>query len=255
MVQGYNASHFYNLFRRSVVIVLHLIRLFSLLFLVLLQSCQQNAEFKSQQAALIQKKSDAASYNMQLGMAYLKQGDRSRAKRKLLTALELAPHSADTNVAMAYYLEQAGDVQEARIYYQKALSLAPKSGAQLNNFGTFLCRLGRYKEADDYFLNAVKDIQYVHTAAAYENAGLCAEAIPDYTKAKNYFIKALKQDPQRRQALYELVAIELKQNHPKEALVYLQTYPELSLHDPSLLAMTRDATQRAGISAVETDPT
>ena len=31
-----------------------------------------------------QKQNDAASYNTQLGIAYLKQGDRPRAKRKLL---------------------------------------------------------------------------------------------------------------------------------------------------------------------------
>jgi type IV pilus assembly protein PilF len=53
----------------------------------------------------------------------------------------------------------------------------------------------------------------MNTAGAYENAGLCAAAIPDYSKAKTYFIKALKQDPQRKQARFELARIEIKQNH------------------------------------------
>jgi type IV pilus assembly protein PilF len=190
--------------------VLNLCRLVLWLGLVLLQACQQRTALnivcwaKAQPTRALQ----AASYNTQLGMAYLKQGDRPRAKRKLLTALDLAPNSADVNAAMAYYLEKTGELKEAYSYYQKALSLAPKSGAQLNNYGAFLCRLGQYKEAEAYFLKAVKDVHYVHTAEAYENAGLCAAAIPDYPKAEYYFKRALKHDPKRRQSLHELVILK-----------------------------------------------
>lgn len=160
---------------------------------------------------LIQKQNDAAIYNTQLGLAYLKQEDRIRAKRKLLTALDLAPNSADVNAAMAYFLEKTGNLKEARNFYKKALSLAPKNGAQLNNYGSYLCRQGKYKEAENYFLNAVQDVNYVNTAGAYENAGLCAAALPDYKKAKKYFKKAIEHDPNRKQSVYELAKIELKQ--------------------------------------------
>jgi type IV pilus assembly protein PilF len=190
--------------------VLNLCRLGLCLGLVLLQACQQRTANVVSWAKA--QPTQAASYNTQLGMAYLKQGDRPRAKRKLLRALDLAPNSADVNAAMAYYLEKTGDLKEAHSYYQKALSLAPNSGAQLNNYGAFLCRLGQYKEAEAYFLKAVKDIHYVHTAEAYENAGLCAAAIPDYPKAENYFKRALKHDPKRRQSFHELVTLERKHN-------------------------------------------
>ena len=235
------------------IIVLKLFRLLSFLSLLLLQACQPGMKIQAEQLAQAQKHGNAASYNTQLGMAYLKQGDRPRAKRKLLNALKLAPNSADVNVAMAYYLEKTGDINEAETYYRKALSFAPTSGIQLNNYGTFLCRLGKYKEAESYFLKAVKDHQYLHTAGAYENAGLCAAAIPDYPKAKDYFSKALEQDPQRKQSLYELVTIELKQKHVNEALAYLQRYPALSLNDSVLLAMAQDAAHQAGKTAVEAD--
>ncbi|WP_028388784.1 type IV pilus biogenesis/stability protein PilW [Legionella fairfieldensis] len=213
--------------------MLNLIRLLLFFSFIVLQACQQRA----QNTENTQKLKEAASYNTQLGIAYLKQGDSVRAKHKLLTALDLAPDSPDVNVAMAYYFEKTGDTKEARTYYQKALSLAPGSGAQLNNYGTFLCRLGEYKEAESYFLKAVKDVHYIYTAGAYENAGLCAAAIPDYPKAKYYFSKALNQDPQRKQSLYELVKIELGQHHAVKALFYLQRYPELTLEDLSLLSL------------------
>ncbi|WED44381.1 type IV pilus biogenesis/stability protein PilW [Legionella cardiaca] len=234
--------------------MLNLLRFLSFFSLTLLAACQHNVGTKTDQTAQSrQKNSEAAVYNMQLGVAYLKQGDMPRAKRKLLTALDLAPNSADANVAMAYYLEKTRDIKNARIYYQKALALAPNNGAQLNNYGTFLCRLGKYTEAESYFLKAANDVRYIHTAAAYENAGLCAAAIPDYVKAKQYFVKALQQDPRRKQSLYELASLELKQKHANDALMYLQKYANLSTSDPILLAMVIDSAHQAGKTNIELD--
>ncbi|KTD23093.1 type IV pilus assembly protein PilF [Legionella lansingensis] len=227
--------------------MLNVLRFLPLLSLLFLLACQHGKGIKSEETVHAQQKhNEAAVYNTQLGMAYLKQGDMPRAKRKLLAALDLAPNSADANVAMAYYLEKTGDIKEARTYYQKALSLAPNSGTQLNNYGTFLCRLGHYADAERYFLKAAKDVHYIYTAAAYENAGLCAAAIPNYSKAKNYFAKALEQDPKRKQSLYELVAIELKQKHANTALSHLQKYSDLSYNDPTLLEMAIKSARQAG---------
>lgn len=216
-----------------------------------MQACHQQADLRIEQPKRAQKRTDAATYNVQLGLAYLKQDDRPRAKRKLLTALDLAPHSPEVNAAMAYYLEKTGEINKARLFYQKALAYAPNSGAQLNNYGTFLCRQGNYQEAERYFLKAVKDVRYVNTAGAYENAGLCTAAIPDYDKAKHYFAKALEQDSRRKQALYELVTIELKENQVERALMNLQKYPEIVLHDARFLSLAVDASHRAGKTEVE----
>lgn len=216
---------------------------------MLLQACQQKMLWHTEQ--ITQKQNEAATYNTQLGIAYLQQGDRPRAKRKLLTALKLAPHSASVNAAMAYYLETTGEVQKARTFYKKALSLAVNSGAQLNNYGTFLCRLGRYKQAEGYFLNAVKDVNYINSAGAYENAGLCLAAIPDYSRARDYFVKALKHDPKRKQSLYELVKIDLKQNQVDVALKQLRNYQEVTMNDASLLAMAIEATHKLGKTQAE----
>jgi type IV pilus assembly protein PilF len=129
----------------------------------------------------------------------------------------------------------------------------PGSGAQLNNYGAFLCRQAQYQKADEYFLKAVKDPKYEHTAGAYENAGLCAMAIPDPAKAKTYFTKALEQDPSRAESLYELVQLEVKQDHNNEALSYLQKYPDLSLHDRTLLALAAEVAHKVGKTELEAD--
>lgn len=225
------------------------------LFSILLFGCD-TTESNDDSHVLDNKKintSEAASYNTQLGLAYLKQGNRPRAKRKLLTALSQAPKSPTANAAMGYFLEKTGELDDAKVYYQKALSLAPNSGAQLNNYGTFLCRQAKYQEAEQYFMKAVKDVKYENTGSAYENAGLCALGIPDESKAIHFFSKALEQDPSRTQSLYELTTLKMKEHKEKEAMNDLKQYQELTLSDPSLLALAANLAHKIGNTALETD--
>ncbi len=162
-------------------------RFFCISLFFTVQACQYNSEEKIENEKRLHNKRDAASYNIQLGMGYLKQGNTERAKKKLLTALEQAPQSPDANGAMAYFLEKTGDTAEAKKYYLTALKQAPRKGPQLNNYGTFLCRTGDYVNAEKYFLQAVQDTNYVGSAGAYENAGLCAESAGKTDKAVHYF--------------------------------------------------------------------
>ena len=229
-------------------------RLPIIICLLFLQSCQHaNDSEKQEPVVKTTKLSDAASYNTQLGLAYLSQGDRSRAKRKLVLALEQDPGSPNTNASMAYFMEKSGEMDKAQFYYKKAMAAAPGDGAQLNNYGTFLCRQGQYRQAETYFLKAVQDSKYEHTAGAYENAGLCVMAIPDNEMAAKHFIKALEQDPSREQSLYELVRLEEKQDHLNEALSYLQKYPNLALNDHTLLALAIEVAHKAGKIELEAD--
>ena len=222
--------------------------LFSLLILtaILLQSCQHN-DFKEEEVSNPKTNlSKAATYNVQLGLGYLKQGDRPRAKRKLLTAIKQAPNSPDVNSAMAYYFEQSNEMEKAKKYYLKAIDLSSSSGAQLNNYGTFLCRIGDYTHAEPYFLKAVKDEQYIHTSGAYENAGLCALEVPDVAKAKQYFTLALNHDPSRRESLLELVKLAQKKGNAAEALLLFKEHPDLVLNDKMLLAMAKEMASKEG---------
>ncbi len=253
MIHGYNAKH---LISKKAVISRQKMRKSIFFWLVIvvvvyLQACQSHLEANQQAAIKEQRLRDAAIYNKQLGLAYLRQSDRPRAKRKLLRALELAPNSPDVNAAMGYFLEKIGDTDKATYFYKKALSLAPNSGAQYNNYGAFLCRKGQYKEAEKFFIKAVDDVHYSHSAAAYENAGLCATAIPDYGKAMFYFKKALAEDPERKQSIAEVVQLEMKLNHPKKALKLVQDYRDQVLNDEVLLALAVNAAHQAGQFNVE----
>ena len=205
---------------------------------------------KTQEPEAVENKENnmakAASFNVRLGLGYLQAGDMQRAKRKLVMAMKQNPESPDVNDAMAYYLETTQQFQEAEKYYEKAMRLAPGKGAQLNNYGAFLCRRGKYRQAEKFFINATKDPAYINTAAAFENAGLCALAMPDIKMAKSYLIKALAQDPKRPKSLIELAQIEIKQKNGKKAVNYIKQYEMFFPQTGQTVALARQAYALAG---------
>jgi len=166
----------------------------------------------------------AANINLQLGIGYLQQGDIDRAKQKLLLAEKQDPSSPLVWDSLAYFYSKTGDVNKADQFYRKAISLAPSNGKTLNNYGTFLCGQGQYQKAIQYFNAAVKDPSYVTTGQAYENAGLCAEQIPDRQRAKTLFTKALQNDPTLPTANLEMANISFDEKQYSQAMLYMARY-------------------------------
>lgn len=185
----------------------------------------------------VDKKLMAANANIQLGMNYLQDGHVETAKQKLLLALELAPKYPPAWYTMAYYLEVTGNIQKANQYYLQAIRLAPKNGDVKNNYGTFLCHVGKAKASIPYFIAATQDPTYIETSAAYENAGLCALLIPDIQQAKEYFNKALMNDPNRTRSLFELATINEQQGHYALAQQQINTLLSQGNKTPDILAL------------------
>ena len=229
-----------------MIIVPSALRVFLLTSCLLLQACQQTNDDSQSPVKNKADLSKAATYNVQLGLGYLKQGDTVRAKKKFLTAMKQEPNSSDVNAALGYFYEETKEIDKAKTHYLKAISLSSNNGAQLNNYGAFLCRQGEYKEAESNFLRAVKDEHYIHTAGAYENAGLCALATPDNQKAKHYLTQALNQDPLRKKSLYELVKLEYNLGQESEALELLKSHETLVLNDDIFLTLAKQVADKAG---------
>ena len=177
----------------------------SFIILCLIASCATTPSAEEQEKAKARK---VASIYTQLGMAYLGKGDMERAKQKLLMALQKDPTFPEAWYSMAYFNEKTGNKQLAEENYLKAVNLAPTHGDVQNNYGTFLCRNGDYQRSIEHFLLATKDPQYLDSADAYENAGLCALKIPDKQQAMHYFNLSLEQDPTRMSVMTELTKLK-----------------------------------------------
>lgn len=168
----------------------------------------------------------AAHTNIEIGMVLLKKGDPEAAKGSFLRALTQAPNNPETWYAMGYFYEFTGNSAEAERDYRKAIALAPRAdaGAARNNYGAFLCREKRYREGLKQVLIAAESPNYLNTAEAYENAGLCAQRIPDTKSAIFYFQKALQNDPRRSGSLYSLAKIYSAMGNKALAQQYMEKY-------------------------------
>jgi len=190
-------------------------------------------------------KAETAKINAQLGIAYLEQKNVQRAKQKLLLALQQDPNIPEPWYSMAYFLEATGNSVEAKKYYLKAVEVAPARGDAQNNYGTFLCRSGHYKESIEHFMIAANTSDYLDPAAAYENAGLCAMKIPAYKQAGEYFNQALLKDPARTLSLLKLADVDIKLGKFHDAKGLLTQYSlTVSSHSPEYEQLVKKVDQQ-----------
>jgi type IV pilus assembly protein PilF len=195
------------------------------------------------------KKIKTARINTQLGLTYLQRHQMEMAKEKLLLALKEAPNIPETWYSMAYYLEATGNPTEANQYYLKAVAIAPKNGETQNNYGTYLCRNAQYQASIQHFMSAVQDPEYLDTASAYENAGLCALKIPDHKLAVGYFNRALLQDPNLPTSLIELAHYDYGQQNYASAKEKLRQFLTISAPTDESRMLSAQLGQQSGYLA------
>lgn len=175
----------------------------------------------------------AAEANAKLGMAYLKKGFYAVSKERLMSALRDDPNIAVSWYSMAYYLEQTNEKAEAEKYYLKAISVQPKSGSAKNNYGTFLCRVGRYQEGISQFMAAVHERDYLDSAEAYENAAICSLMMHNDMLALQYFHQALDNNPNMPFSLLSVARLDYQDGNDDGARKYFANFKLLSLQGKS----------------------
>jgi type IV pilus assembly protein PilF len=164
-----------------------------------------------------QKRDDASNYNMQLGMAYLKQGDLGLAKEKLERAESENPNDPNVHSAMAMLQDRLGHPDKADKEFKAALNLGPRSPDVLNNYAVYLCRTGRVDEGVKSFEEAAHNPLYRTPEAAYTNAGVCLRGAKRDTQAAMSFQRALKARPNFAEAAYQLADLDYQRGELPDA--------------------------------------
>jgi type IV pilus assembly protein PilF len=120
-----------------------------------------------------ENKADAAKYNVQLGVEYIRQGNLGLAKEKLERAEKQNPRDPNVHSSLALLHERLGDRKKADAHFKTALRLAPRSPDISNNYAVYLCRTGRHAEGVKRFEDAARNPLYRTPEAAWTNAGVC----------------------------------------------------------------------------------
>ncbi|CNF16541.1 type IV pilus biogenesis/stability protein PilW [Yersinia nurmii] len=166
----------------------------------------------------------AGQTRLQLGLAYLAQGDLPAARQNLEKAVNAAPQDYQAQLGMALYEQRIGENSAAEQRYQQTMQLAPGNGTVLNNYGAFLCGLGQYVSAQQQFSAAALLPDYGQVADSLENAGYCFLRANQNDQAKVLLRRALKYDPDKGGSLLAEAERQFGEGKRAQAQLLLDVY-------------------------------
>ena len=198
----------------------------------------------SQQA--VQQRHDAAIYNTELGIAYLRRGDLAVAQTKLDRALEENSDDPNVHSARALLFARLQDPKHADEEFREALRLAPKNPDFQNNYAVYLCSIGRVDEGVQSFLKAARNPLYMTPELAYDNAGVCLRTVHKDVEATQMFTDALTIRPNFAQALWQLADLDFSQGKLEQARREIDTFLGTNQETPDLLLLAVKVTRAQG---------
>lgn len=181
---------------------------------------------------------DAAQYNMQLGISYLRQNNLQAARDKLEKALEQEPSLATAHAALGLVFERLEDPSGAERHYRRAVDLNGSDPDNLNALAVFTCsRRQKPEEALKLFDRAIAiplSVSAANRPMLNTNAGTCAKRF-DLVRSENYLREALAEDPRFPDALLQLAEVTLERGNALQARGFLERFLAAAKPTPSAL--------------------
>ncbi len=165
-----------------------------------------------------------AKLHTELGALYIQDGNMQVALEELTYAITI-----DSDYSKAYgmrglvmhYLRENALAEKD---FQRALSLDGNDPELNNNYGWYLCQVGREKEGLDYFQRAIRNPLYETPGKAYANAGACHLKLGDVVTAEGLLQTSLNLIPDNAQAKLQMAMIHYRRGEFDNAAQALQEF-------------------------------
>ena len=177
----------------------------------------------------------AAKTNIQLGVAYLQQGNYPLAREKLERSLSQNPKDPDVHTSLGLLYDRVGETKLADKHFKEALRLAPDKPDISNNYAIYLCKNGRVEEGVERFTAVAANKYYRTPEVALTNAGVCLRANKRLDQAQQMFVGAIKARPNYSEATVQLTSLYLQREQVNEARKVVETYLNAFKPDPDVL--------------------
>jgi type IV pilus assembly protein PilF len=177
----------------------------------------------------------AAKYNIQLGTAYLQQGNYALAKEKLERSLKQNPKDPDVHTSLGLLYDRTGDAKGADKHFKEALRLAPDKPDISNNYAIYLCKSGRVDEGVERFSAVASNKYYRTPEVALTNAGVCLRSAKRLDEAQKKFAGAIRARPNYSEATVQLASLHLERNEIPQAKQVVDTYLNAFKPQPDVL--------------------
>ena len=166
----------------------------------------------------------AAKTNIQLGIAYLQQGNYIVAREKLERSLKQNPKDPDVHTSLGLLYDRTGEPKLADKHYQEALRLAPDNPDVSNNYAIYLCKRGRVDDGVERFAAVAANKYYRTPEVALTNAGVCLRGAKRLDEAQAKFAGAIKVRPDYSEATVQLATLHVERGQVTEARKVVDTY-------------------------------
>lgn len=180
-------------------------------------------------------KEAAAKYNIQLGTAYLQQGQFALAKEKLERSAKQNPRDPDVHTSLGLLYDRTGDKPLADKHFREALRLGPTNPDISNNYAIYLCKNGRVDEGVERFSTVAANKFYSTPEVALSNAGSCLRGVKRLDEAQQKFIAAIRARPNYSEPTAQLAGVYLERDQPAEARKVVDTYLSAFKPNPDVL--------------------
>jgi len=177
----------------------------------------------------------ASKYNIQLGTAYLQQGNYALAREKLERAVKQNPKDPDVHTSLGLLYDRTGDIKLADRHFREAMRLAPDKPEVSNNYAIYLCKNGRVDEGVERFSAVAQNKFYRTPEVALSNAGVCLRGAKRLDEAEKTFTAAIKARPNYSEATVQLAALHLERAQLPEARKVVDTYINAFRPNPDVL--------------------
>jgi len=166
----------------------------------------------------------AAKYNIQLGTAYLQQGNYALAKEKLERSLKQNPKDPDVHTSLALLYDRTGETKLADKHYKEALRLAPDKPEISNNYAVYLCKNNQVDAGVARFSAVAANKYYQTPEVALTNAGVCLRSAKRLDEAQQKFASAIRARPNYSEATVQLASLQVERGQLAEARKLVDTY-------------------------------
>ena len=155
----------------------------------------------------------AGKYNMQLGTAYLQQGNYALAREKLERALKQNPKDPDVHTSLGLLYDRTGDTKRRR----QALSRSAAPGARQAGHLQQLRHLPVQERPHRRGRGAIRrrwrsNKLYRTPEVALTNAGVCLRSAKRLDEAEKKFAGAIRARPNYSEATVQLASLHLERN-------------------------------------------
>ena len=182
------------------------------------------AYVQPEKVALERSAEDRAQTLTDLGLAYYKLGKYTFALEYLDRSLKIDDKNAVTYQVIASINERSNKLEQAQLYYDKALKLAPDNFDIVTSYAVFLFHQDRNDEALREF-NRVADAPfYKKKWVAYTYLGYYDLKNKQTRQAEKRFYYALKANEYYAPALLEMARIRFDKGEMMSARAYIERY-------------------------------